>query len=216
MIIDSSILYYIHTLALYLWVSAVTITAAINQDTTKSMYGTVLPWLYSGLIINKLKQRFPETWNTAAGMIFPFTSFVISLRKATYTYASLMEKKAFTINIPSENYVKEADYFGMASGKSEDKFAKTGLTPIKSEFVNAPYISEFPINIECKIIQVTELGLHTQFIGEVMNVKIDDTIQENQPIIEQIKPLIFAPDSRNYYGIGEQVAQAFSVGKKIG
>jgi flavin reductase (DIM6/NTAB) family NADH-FMN oxidoreductase RutF len=142
----------------------------------------------------------------------------ISLRKATYTYGNLMEKKAFTINIPSENYIKEADYFGMVSGKKEDKFAKTGLTPVRSDFVDAPYISEFPINIECKIIQVTELGLHTQFIGEVMNVKIDDIIQEkgDQPIIEQIKPLIFAPDSRNYYGIGKQIAQAFSIGKEIG
>lgn len=142
----------------------------------------------------------------------------ISLRKATYTYNNLMEKKAFTINIPSENYTKEADYFGMASGKKEDKFAKTGLTPVKSEIVDAPYIKEFPINLECKIIQVTEIGLHTQFIGEVMNIKIDDTIQEkgDQPIIEQIKPLIFAPDSRNYYAIGEQIAQAFSIGKDIG
>ncbi len=141
----------------------------------------------------------------------------ISVRKATYTYDSLMGKKAFAINISSENYIKEIDYFGMVSGKNEDKIAKAGLTPVKSEFVDAPYISEFPINIECKIIQVTELGLHTQFIGEVMNVKIDDTIQEkgNQPIIEQIKPLIFAPDSGNYYGIGEQIAKAFSIGKKI-
>ena len=141
----------------------------------------------------------------------------ISVRKATYTYDSLMEKKAFTINISSENYIKETDYFGMVSGKNEDKIAKAGLTPVKSEFVDAPYISEFPINIECKIIQVTELGLHTQFIGEVMNVKIDDTIQEkgNQPIIEQIKPLIFAPDSGDYYGIGEQIAKAFSIGKEI-
>ncbi|WPC42647.1 flavin reductase family protein [Clostridium sp. JS66] len=141
----------------------------------------------------------------------------ISLRKATYTYNSLMDKKAFTINIPSENYVKEADYFGMASGKNEDKFAKTGLTPVRSEFVDAPYISEFPINIECKIIQINELGLHTQFIGEVINFKMDDTIQEkgNNPIIEQIKPLIFAPDSRNYYGVGKQISQAFSAGKDI-
>lgn len=105
----------------------------------------------------------------------------------------------------------------MASGKNEDKFAKTGLTPVRSEFVDAPYISEFPINIECKIIQVNELGLHTQFIGEVINFKMDDTIQEkgDNPIIEQIKPLIFAPDSRNYYGVGKQIAQAFSAGKDI-
>lgn len=142
----------------------------------------------------------------------------ISLRKATYTYGNLMSKKAFTINIPSENYVKEADYFGIVSGKKEDKFAKTGLTPVKSDFVDAPYIREFPFNIECKIIQVIEIGLHTQFIGEVMDVKIDDTLheKENQPIIEQIKPLLYAPDSRNYYAIGKQIASAFSIGKGIG
>lgn len=141
----------------------------------------------------------------------------ISVRKAPYTYGNLMDKKAFTVNIPSEKYIKEADYFGMESGKKEDKFAKTGLTPIKSEFVDAPYIDEFPINLECKIIQVTELGLHTQFIGEVINAKIDDTIQEKGdiPIIEQIKPFLFALDSRSYYAVGEQIAQAFSIGKEI-
>ena len=61
-----------------------------------------------------------------------------------------MSKKAFTINIPSENYVREADYFGIVSGKKEDKFAKTGLTPVKSDIVDAPYIREFPVNLECK------------------------------------------------------------------
>ena len=65
-----------------------------------------------------------------------------------------MNKKAFTVNIPSENYVKEADYFGMVSGKKEDKFAKTGLTPVKSDIVDAPYISEFLVILECKVIQV--------------------------------------------------------------
>jgi flavin reductase (DIM6/NTAB) family NADH-FMN oxidoreductase RutF len=142
----------------------------------------------------------------------------ISLRKATYTYGNLMAKKAFTINIPSESYVREADYFGMVSGKKEDKFAKTGLTPVKSEFVDAPYIIEFPVNLECKIIQVIKLGLHTQFIGEVMDVKLDDTLQEkgDQPLIEQIRPLIYALDNRKYYGIGKQIGSAFSIGNEIG
>ena len=142
----------------------------------------------------------------------------ISLRKATYTYGNLMAKKAFTINIPSESYVREADYFGIVSGKKEDKFAKTGLTPVKSEFVDAPYINEFPVNLECKIIQVIELGLHTQFIGEVMDVKVDDSLQEkgDQTLIEQIRPLIYALDSRNYYAIGKQITSAFSIGNGIG
>ncbi|WP_315071050.1 flavin reductase family protein [uncultured Clostridium sp.] len=137
----------------------------------------------------------------------------VSLRKATYSYGNLMLNKAFTINIPSEEYIKQADYFGIASGKTEDKFAKTGLTPIKSNIVDAPYISEFPINLECKIVQINELGLHTQFVAEILDVKIDETIENKaeQPLIEQIKPLIFADGS--YYSVGEQIAKAFSIVK---
>ena len=56
----------------------------------------------------------------------------ISLREATYTYGNILESKAFTVNIPSEKYIKEADYFGIASGRTEDKFSLTGLTPVKS------------------------------------------------------------------------------------
>jgi len=63
-----------------------------------------------------------------------------SLRRATHTYGSIMERKAFTVSIPSEAYVKEADYFGIASGRDADKFAATGLTPVKSDLVDAPYV----------------------------------------------------------------------------
>lgn len=141
----------------------------------------------------------------------------VSLRKATYSYDNLMLKKAFTINIPSEKYIKEADYFGIASRHKEDKFAKTGLTAVKSEIVDAPYIKEFPVNLECKVIQISELGLHTQFIGEIVDAKVDESLQGEgkPPIIEQIKPLIFAPDSRDYYVVGDKIARAFSIGNEI-
>ena len=68
----------------------------------------------------------------------------VSLRKATYSYNCIVQSKAYTLNIPSQKYVKEADYLGMATGKTEDKFKVTGFTPIKSDVVNAPYIEEFP------------------------------------------------------------------------
>ena len=72
--------------------------------------------------------------------------------------------------------------------------------------------------MECKVVYIADLGLHTQFVGEVVNVKVDSAIQENdrQPLIEQIKPLIFAPDNRSYYAVGVEVGKAFSVGKAVG
>lgn len=140
----------------------------------------------------------------------------ISVREATHTYAGLVENKAFTISIPSEKYVKEADFIGIASGKDTDKFLETGLTPVNSELVKAPYVKEFPLVLECKVIQTHKIGLHTQFIGEILDIKADETvIGEKGPEIERIKPFLWAPDyGRGYYGIGQYLGKAFSIGKK--
>ncbi|MTI83230.1 MAG: flavin reductase family protein [Firmicutes bacterium] len=139
----------------------------------------------------------------------------VALRKATHTYGNMVAKKCFTVSIPSEKYAREADYFGTVSGRNEDKFLITGLTPVKSDVVDAPYVQEFPLNLECRIIQSVEIGLHTQFIGEIVDVKIDVSLAEEGegPLIEKIKPLLYAPDSRNYYGVGEEIGLAFSIGK---
>jgi flavin reductase (DIM6/NTAB) family NADH-FMN oxidoreductase RutF len=141
----------------------------------------------------------------------------VSLRKATYTYSNIKERKAFTVSIPSEDYTKEADYFGITSGKTVNKFAATGLTPVKSDLVDAPYVKEFPLVIECKVIKIVEIGLHTEFIGEIMDVKADSSVLNNRnlPDIEKIKPIIWNPSEMTYNKVGKPVGQAFSIGRKI-
>jgi flavin reductase (DIM6/NTAB) family NADH-FMN oxidoreductase RutF len=144
-------------------------------------------------------------------------SIAISLRKATYTYGNIVARKAFTVNIPSQHYVKESDYFGIVSGGKEDKFSATGLTPVRSGLVDAPYIEEFPLILECKLTHTVEIGLHTQFIGEILDVKADESVLgENGTIdIEKVHPILYAPEIRAYYGIGECLGKAFSIGKQI-
>jgi len=164
------------------------------------------------------KSGNPNAMNVAWGGIScsspPCVS--ISAREATYTHGNIKDKKAFTVNIPSEDYIKEADYFGIASGKNEDKFAATGLTPVKSELVDAPYVKEFPLTLECKLVNITELGLHTHFTGEIMDVKVDENLLDNgNPDIEQIKPFLYDPSSRFYYGVGKRLEKAFSAGKDV-
>jgi flavin reductase (DIM6/NTAB) family NADH-FMN oxidoreductase RutF len=140
----------------------------------------------------------------------------ISLRKATYTYGNIMDRKAYTVNVRSETHAKEADYFGMVSGRDVDKFAASGLTASKSELVDAPYVKEFPLVLECKVIHTHEIGLHTQFVGEIMDVKADETVFEETgfPDIERVKPIVYCPEVRQYYGIGDPIGQAYSLGKK--
>ncbi len=140
----------------------------------------------------------------------------VSIRKATYTYSSILERKAFTVSIPSTAFVKPADYFGTVSGRDTDKAADAGLTYVRSDLVDAPYIKEFPVVIECRLLHHYDIGLHTLFIGEVADVKADETcFTDGKPDMKKIDPLIFSPEERNYYGTGDYAGQAFSIGKDL-
>lgn len=141
----------------------------------------------------------------------------ISLQKQRYTLKNINEKKAFTINIPSEEFVSEADYFGIVSGKDENKFDKTGLTPVKSENVDAPYVKEFPLVLECKLINSTDLGMHIQVNGQIIDVKVDEEAlnEAGLPDIDKIKPFTFDPAAMSYHGIGKNIGKAFNLGQKF-
>src|SRR6185369_13659636 len=116
----------------------------------------------------------------------------VSLRKATYSHACIVARKAFTVGIACEERMAEADYCGIASGRDVDKFGVTGLTPVRSELVDAPYAAEFPVVLECRLLHVVEIGLHTQFIGEILDVKADEAVlgTDGLPDIMRIRPLI--------------------------
>jgi flavin reductase (DIM6/NTAB) family NADH-FMN oxidoreductase RutF len=141
----------------------------------------------------------------------------IAVRKATYTYGNLVERKAFTISIPSEEHMLAVDYFGIASGRDADKFATTGLTPVQSELVDAPYIAEFPLALECKIVHTAELGLHTLFVGEILDIKAEDAClsEEGRLLVDAVKPFSWAPADNHYYGTGPDLGRGFSVGKEL-
>ncbi len=142
----------------------------------------------------------------------------VSVREATLTYHNIKSSKAFTINIPSEKYFREADYVGLVSGKTHDKFKETGLTPEKSERVNAPLVAEFPYALECTLLKQVDLGLHTMFVGEIVGLVADGEIlaKNKYPDIEKVRPLVFGSfGNMAYYGIGRKIAAAFSVGNEL-
>ena len=139
----------------------------------------------------------------------------VSLRAATATHGNIIARKAFTISLPSGEQAAAADYFGLISGRKVDKFAATGLTPQRSELVDAPYVAEFPLVVECEVVAVHELGLHTQFIGEVKDVKIDEACLDKDGHIDvgKLDPLAFAPETGEYFALGALVGRAYSLGK---
>ena len=140
-------------------------------------------------------------------------SIAVSIRPSRKSYDNIMATKAFTINVPSAQYVAETDYVGNISGHDEDKFATLGLTAVKGDFVNAPYIKEFPIVIECEVTEMLDLGSHVQFIGKVIDTKVDRHLldAEKRVNVEMLQPVIYGGDF--YYGIGQRLAQPWDISK---
>lgn len=141
----------------------------------------------------------------------------ISVRPQRKTFTNLKAKKAFTISIPGEKHLVEADYFGIVSGKKENKFEVSGLTAAKAEFVDAPYVLEMPYNIECEVIEELDLGAHTLFVGAIKDIKVDEDClnSEGNPDWDKVKPFIFDRATASYRKTGEIVADAYGVGKKL-
>jgi len=144
-------------------------------------------------------------------------SVCVSLREATYTYQAIVDREAFTVNVPSAEQAKIADYIGLASGRDVDKFAVAGLTAVKAELVDAPIVEEFPLNLECSLIHTLKIGLHTLFVGEILDVKADESIlnENERPSIEKLNPPIFSTGEAAYYATGQAIGPAFEMGKEL-
>jgi flavin reductase (DIM6/NTAB) family NADH-FMN oxidoreductase RutF len=145
-------------------------------------------------------------------------SLSVAIRPERWTYAALLSRRAFTVGIPSEAMLAGADFVGMVSGRRTDKFAQAGFSAQKAEFVDAPYVAECPVVLECSLSNSLELGSHTLMIGTILDVKADEDCLDASgkfPDIAKVAPLIFDAGSRAYYGVGRKLGESFSVGKKL-
>jgi flavin reductase (DIM6/NTAB) family NADH-FMN oxidoreductase RutF len=106
---------------------------------------------------------------------------------------------------------------GIVSGRKAEKFVAADLTPVKSDLVDAPYVKEFPLVLECRLIREIEIGVHTQLIGEIVDVKVEESVlgENGLPDIEKVKPIIYAPGAKTYHGVGKYLGKAFSIGREV-
>jgi len=139
----------------------------------------------------------------------------VTLGKAHYTNAGIKENKTFSVNIPSEEMVVITDYCGIVSGKNVDKSIL--FTTFYGELKTAPMIRECPINLECRVIHILDLGSHSLVIGRIEeSYTSDDCLTEGKPDINKIQPLAWVRQPlRQYRAIGEVVANSHSVGREL-
>lgn len=127
----------------------------------------------------------------------------ISVRKERHSYDLIKESGTFVINLTTEALAKATDFCGVKSGRDFDKFEHLGLTKLPGAFTDVPLIAESPVNIECKVTQIIELGSHDMFLAEVLGITVeDDYIDSTGKFrLDLAKPIAYAHG--NYYALGK-------------
>lgn len=139
----------------------------------------------------------------------------ISVRKERYSYDIIKETGEFVINLTTADLCRATDYCGVRSGKDVDKFKEMNLTPLESVNVKVPGIAESPVNIECKVKEIKELGSHDMFIAEVVGVNVDDSYMDESGKFDlnRANPLVYSHGE--YFEMGKKLGKfGYSVEKK--
>lgn len=140
----------------------------------------------------------------------------ISVRPGRHSYQLIKESGEFVINLTTAELAHATDWCGVRSGKDYDKFKETGLTPRPGEHVAAPIIVEAPVNIECKVKDIQEIGVHHMFLAEVVHIQASSKYFNpgtDKFELSGAHPLTYIHGS--YYEMGSRIGKfGFSVEKK--
>lgn len=139
----------------------------------------------------------------------------VSVRKERYSHHMIKETGEFVINLTTKELAFATDYCGVKSGRDVDKFKEMHLTPVPADVVAAPMIGESPVNIECRVVEVKELGSHDMFLARVVAVHADEKYMDEKRRFDLMKaePIVYSHGA--YFTCGEQLGTfGYSVKKR--
>ena len=140
----------------------------------------------------------------------------ISIRKERFSHSIIRDTGEFVINLVNKRLVRATDYCGVKSGRDVDKWKETRLTRGKAEKLRyAPTIVESPVNIECKVTEVKELGSHHMFLATVEAVQVDGTYMSAGGKFELNQAELLAYSHGSYLETGRELGTfGYSIRKK--
>ena len=159
-----------------------------------------------------------DVMNAAWGMNCDPDKLMLCLTGTHKTAKNLRISKACTVAMADRAHLKEADFFGMASGnKMADKFEKSGMEAVKSEKVNAPIIKGFPIVMECELLEEVETEHLHCFVVQVVDTLAEEAVlkEDGKPCIHKADLVLFNQFRASYMAVGEKVGQAWGEGKAL-
>ncbi len=139
----------------------------------------------------------------------------VSLQKKRFSHALLAETKEFVLNLTTEEIANATDLCGVLSGRDVDKWKRSGLHEEQAAVVNAPLVKESPVNLECRVTEVRELGSHDMFLAEVVAVDADERYFDESGRLDLGRCKLIAYSHGEYRSLGPVIGTfGFSVRKK--
>ncbi|GKT10572.1 flavin reductase family protein [Desulforhabdus sp. TSK] len=174
-----------------------------------------LPAFLIGSNVDGRPNFMTAAWSGIANSNPPMVS--VALQHHRYTLKGIKECGTFSINVPSADLVKETDYCGIVSGTKEDKTTQCKFQVFYGKLKDAPLIQQCPLNLECKVVHILNLGSHAFLIGQIEEVHASEAcLTDGQPDVQKIDPIVFCPGSKKtYHNLGKELAAAFSAGMEI-
>lgn len=156
-----------------------------------------------------------DVMNMAWGGVCAENMVALNLDEEHKTSENIKKRGAFTLSIADVAHIAEADFFGCATGnKMADKFERSGMRAVKSTRVDAPVVEEFPLTLECKVVECRHTAYGFRVLREIVNVLADEKIldEKGKPDPKKLNALVFDQFQSGYYTIGEKVGQAWNAG----
>lgn len=139
----------------------------------------------------------------------------ISLRKSRHSHKIISQSGEFAINLTTSSLAKATDACGVYTGAKMNKFKAYSLTPEKASKISAPLIAQSPVSLECKVVEVKELGSHDMFLAEIVAVNVEESLIDEKGKLDLRKTNLMAYSHGDYVQLGKKVGSfGFAVKKK--
>ena len=173
------------------------------------------PALLVGANVNDKPNFLAVAWAGIACENPPMIS--IAIRHIRYTLIGIKQNMTFSVNVPAIDMVRETDYCGIVSGSEVNKIKVCRFKVFYGKLGSAPLIEQCPVNLECKVVHILDLGSHSLIVGRIEETHISEScLTDGKPDIDKIKPFSYItdPDSQ-YQALGEVIGKAYSIGKEL-
>jgi len=168
-----------------------------------------------GANVNDKPNFLAASWVGIANGNPPMVS--LAIRHNRHTLKGIRQNMTFSVNVPSTDTVRETDYCGLVSGSKVDKVEVCHFEVFYGKLVSAPLLEQCPVNLECKVVHILDLGSHLLIIGKISEAHVSENcLTDGEPDINKIKPFVYITGpAGQYHALGELVAKAFSIGKEL-